>query len=342
MTSVEHLKLLLNGERLNGHFMMPLVKQFCTIQTGQLYGRYSQDHRVLTSCQLEVIRRFPVDIFNVLGYPYREAADCGLKVTFPEDSQPSAEGVLIKGIEDLDRIDWPDPLAGRLMSDRIRAIGAFKEARPDIVAMGTIEGPFAQVNTFMGIQRTMVTFFDNPDLLRKAIAWMEPREIRFALAQIEAGADMMFVGSSLASQVGPRLYREFLVEPHIRVVRAIQQTGVPVRFHICGDINPIMDQVARTGARFIDVDYPVDIADACEVVERVSPGSYVVGNVDPVAVLLRGTAEDVRNACIACERQAEGFDNFILAPGCEISPATPVENYRALIEFGWKFKSVEK
>ena len=90
------------------------------------------------------------------------------------------------------------------------------------------------------------------------------------------------------------------------------------------------------GAKFIDIDFPVDIPKACEVAARICPGSYVVGNLHPSEVLLRGSAEDVRDACLECERQAKGFSNFILAPGCEVPPATPAENYKALIEFGWK------
>ena len=71
--------------------------------------------------------------------------------------------------------------------------------------------------------------------------------------------------------------------------------------------------------------------------QRVSPGSYVVGNFHPVRVLLSGNPEDVRAACRECERQAAGRANFILAPGCEVPPHTPPENYRALIEFGWRY-----
>ena len=61
---------MLAGQRLPGHFTMPLIKQFCAIQTNRKYGQYSQDYRVLTQCQLELNQRHPIDAFNVLGYRY--------------------------------------------------------------------------------------------------------------------------------------------------------------------------------------------------------------------------------------------------------------------------------
>ena len=64
-----------------------------------------------------------------------------------------------------------------------------------------------------------------------------------------------------------------------------------------------------------------------------------MGKFDPVSVLLRGTPDDVRRACRQDEQDAAGFDNFILTPGCEVPPATPPENYDALLEFGWKARA---
>ncbi len=338
MTSVQYLQLLLDGKKMAGHFMMPLVKQFCTVNTGAPYGRYSRDYRVLTQSQSEIMRRYPIDIFNCLGYPFREAGDCGLHVEFPEDAQPKAQGVLVRTREDLAGLDWPDPHQGPLMSDRIHAIVEFKRLRPDIVAMGACEAPFALANTLLGIERTMLLLYEDPDLLLDVMRWIEPHSLRFVTAQIEAGADMIFMGDSLASQVSRRFYAEYILESEIRMTRAVQAMGVPMRLHICGDINGILDQVASTGARLIDVDYPVDLARACRAAAEAGHGSYVVGNIDPVAVLLRGTPDDVRRTCLRCEQQTAGFDNFILAPGCEVPPATPVENYQALLEFGWKAK----
>ena len=340
MTSVDYLRLLMAGrpakERPEGHLTMPLIKQFCTVQTGRHYGLYSQDYRVLTQCQLELHENYPVDAFNVMGYPYREAGDCGLRVEFPEDAQPVAQGPLIREPGDLEKIHWPDPRAGRLMSDRIKAIAAFKQRQPDVIAIGTCESPFALSATFLGLERALEILYDDPDFLHALMDFIAPNTVRFAAAQIEAGAELVFMGDAIASQIGPQLYAEHVLEHEIQVVRAIQDLGVPVRLHICGDLTPLIDYVARTGARMIDIDYAVDLRLACERLARLSPGSYAVGNFNPVTVLLQGTPDEVRRAGRECERQAAGFDNFILSPGCEVPPATPLENYAAMLEFGWK------
>ncbi len=322
MTSVEYLDLLMEGrpadERPPGHLVMSFVKQFCCVQTGRPYGPYSSDFRVLTQCQLELQEKYPVDAFNVMGYPYREAGDCGLPVEFPEDAQPIGRGPLIRDRDGLAERRWPDPRQGRLMSDRINAIATFKERAPDVVAMGACESPFALAATFLGLETTMLCLYDDPGFLHEVMDFIAPNAIRFARAQMEAGSELIFMGDAIASQIGPELYAEHILEHEMAVVSAVQEMGVPVRLHICGDATPLIDHVARTGARMIDIDYAVDLRFACDRLARLSPESYAVGNFNPVTVLLQGTPDDVRAACRDCEQQAAGYQNFILSPGCEV------------------------
>ena len=339
MTSVEYLQLLREGKKLDGHFSMHLIKQYCTVHLGGKYGEYSQDYRVLTDFQNRIMELQPCDAFQAMGYPYREAADCGLKVTFPEDSQPKHYGVLIESPEDLADLHWPAPNDGPLMSDRINAMREFKRLRPDIVAMGSCEGAFAQANTFLGIEPTMMAMYDGAAFLHEVMEFILPHEIAFSLAQIEAGAEVIFIGDALASQVSPDLYAKYIFEPEKKLIAAIQDTGVPVRLHICGDMNHILDKVVQTGALFIDADYQVNLPRACELLAAANPDAYIMGQFDPVTVLLQGTQDDVRRSCRQNEEDAAPFDNFILTPGCEIPPATPMENYDALLEFGWKARA---
>jgi uroporphyrinogen decarboxylase len=64
---------------------------------------------------------------------------------------------------------------------------------------------------------------------------------------------------------------------------------------------------------------------------RKSIGDDVIigGNMDPIAVLAQMPAGAVEAK--ARENFADGGDSFILMPGCTITPDTPMENVRAMV-----------
>jgi uroporphyrinogen-III decarboxylase len=80
----------------------------------------------------------------------------------------------------------------------------------------------------------------------------------------------------------------------------------------------------ESGADIIDLDWMVGwSAAADEVGDEVS----LLGNFDPVSVMMMGTPKDVYNATIKCAVQ--GGDRCFPAAGCEVPSATPHENLRA-------------
>ena len=151
-------------------------------------------------------------------------------------------------------------------------------------------------------------------------------EIAFARAQIEAGADIIGLGDSIASQVSPPMYKEFALPYEQRIFEAIHQAGGVTRLHICGDTSNIVPLMAESGADIIDLDWMADIRRAAEIL-----GEYPVlcGNFDPVQVMLQGAPEDVYQATQYCLQN--GGPRLISGAGCEIPDRTPHENLRAQI-----------
>lgn len=306
---------------------MPLIKQFCTRQLGRNYRDYNCDHRVMVDCQLRMYDRWPIDCFNVLGFPYRESSDCGLPLIWPEDDGPKATGVLINKRTDIKSLNWPCPWDGPLMCDRLKAIQLFKKHCPDVAVLGWIEGCYAQALTFRGIEQVMMDLTLNGDLLRELMDFILPHEIAFARAQVEAGANLIGVGESGASLVSRERYVEFVMPYERELIRAIRNMGIPAKLHICGDIRHLLVDIADTGADVVDIDWMVDLGQA-----RRALGSDVClcGNCDPVAVLLQSTPDQVRESCRRCIQEAG--EPFVLAPGCEVPPDTPAENFTAMCE----------
>jgi uroporphyrinogen-III decarboxylase len=157
--------------------------------------------------------------------------------------------------------------------------------------------------------------------------WTTELETRFALAQVDAGADMIGIGDAAASLVAPDYYATEVDPREKRIVDAIHRAGARVRLHICGDVHGKFRTMADTNADLIDIDFPQTLA---EVRAHVGPDVCLAGNVHPVEILYRGTPDAVRQALQQCRDEAG--ERYILAAGCEIPPGTSDPNLRAMFD----------
>jgi MtaA/CmuA family methyltransferase len=170
----------------------------------------------------------------------------------------------------------------------------------------------------------LMDLMDKPEMYVEAAETIIENAIDFALAQVEAGADMIGVGDAAASLIAPDMFREYVLPFEKKLFDAIHEAGATVKLHICGNITRIIGEMAKTGADIIDVDWMVPMSHAREMV---GPDITLAGNFDPAAVLLQATPEDVAKAASDC--LAAAGERFILQPGCEVPPSTPEENIRA-------------
>ena len=126
------------------------------------------------------------------------------------------------------------------------------------------------------------------------------------------------------------------VFPYTReLVEHFHGLGCSVTYHICGNTTRILEPMVDTGVDVLSIDNIVDLE---ETKERVGRRICVAGNVDPVRVMLEGTPEDVDAGVKRCFEQA--WDNprgYILATGCGIPNAAPVENVYRFMDAARKY-----
>jgi len=90
----------------------------------------------------------------------------------------------------------------------------------------------------------------------------------------------------------------------------------------------MLDLFAETGADIVAINALVDLRLAKATIgDRVC----LIGNIDPVAVMLQGTAAQVEAAAQACVDVAAPGGGYILGTGCEVPPGAPLENLQALV-----------
>lgn len=186
-----------------------------------------------------------------------------------------------------------------------------------------------------GINTLMLDFHDDPDFVRELFEFVIAMELRFAAAQVEAGADLIGVGDAAASLVGPSIYDEFVQPYEKKLVAGLHVLGARVRLHICGRTRRLFAGMGRVGADIVDLDWMAPLAEARQVM---GPDQVLLGNIDPVAVLRNGTPETVSAAIAECHRQAG--PRWIAGAGCEVVRDTPPENVHALAAYARNFSPV--
>lgn len=331
MNGKERVLAMVAGRPVDRLPLMPITMQFAAGLAGVSYRRYVTDHRVLVETQLQVAETFGFDYVSCISDPAREAADCGARVEFFEDQPPALdeEHALLADKAQLVSLKAPDPLGGGRMTDRVRAAALFKQrVRGERIIEGWIEGPCAEGADLRGINTLMLDFHDDPKFIHDLFAFAVEMELEFARAQVEAGVDLMGIGDAAASLVGPRIYQEFVWPHEKRLIDGVHAMGVPVRLHICGNTRFALGGMGRLGCEIVDLDYPSPMAEGRA---QMGADQVLLGNLNPVELLMNGTPERVHEAIARCHREAG--NRFIVGAGCEIPRGSPPENVRALAEY---------
>jgi MtaA/CmuA family methyltransferase len=215
------------------------------------------------------------------------------------------------------------------MSDRVRGVRELrKRAGNDLIVEGWVEGPCAMAADLRGLNTLMLDFFDAPEFVRDLFEFVVAMEIRFARAQVEAGADLIGVGDAAASLIGPRLYEQFVLPYEKKLIAGIHETGARVRLHICGNTRKILAGMGTTGADIVDLDF---LSPMAEGRAAMGPAQMLLGNIDPVRVLRDGAPETVQSALAECRNASQ--PRYIVGAGCEVPRGTPAANMRAMTEF---------
>ncbi len=329
MNSQERTLARLDGTPVDRLPVAPLFMIYAADEIGVKYSDYVRDDRLLVKAQLALAEKFPLDVVSCCSDAWREAADLGTELEFPDHQPPHGRRPLLETPKDLVRLRLPDPSSGGRMTDRIDAVRNFKEqVKDEIPILGWIEGPLAEAVDLYGMDNLMIATMDEEDFVLDLMDFIVEMERRFALAQIEAGATMIGIGDAAASLVSPGFYEEHVAPREKALVDSIHEAGARVRLHICGNVKGKFQAMASTGADMIDIDYPQALSD---VREAVGPDIVLSGNVHPVEGVYKGTPDSVREAFAKCHEEAG--ERYILAAGCEIPPGTPEENVRAMFNY---------
>jgi uroporphyrinogen decarboxylase len=165
-------------------------------------------------------------------------------------------------------------------------------------------------------------------LLDKLVKVLE----EFCHLQVQAGADVIQIFDSWVGSLGLADYNDYAFEASKRLIRAVQQMGVPV-IYFGVETAGLLAQMAATGADVIGLDWrqPLD-----EGWRAVGHGRAVQGNLDPITLFAPAEVLELRVKEIL--RAANGRPGHIFNLGHGIVPGTPVENVQAVVKTVKEFR----
>ncbi|MEA4847690.1 MAG: uroporphyrinogen decarboxylase family protein, partial [Clostridiaceae bacterium] len=103
--------------------------------------------------------------------------------------------------------------------------------------------------------------------------------------------------------------------------------------HICGNTSRILDDINEIDTDIFSVDYKVDLEAAKA---KLKGKTALAGNIDPVRIMMEGSAAEVRHEAQECCRKASKGGGYVLMPGCDIPVSTPLENISAMVEVAYR------
>lgn len=247
------------------------------------------------------------------------------------NTYPHREGILYptikeKVIKSPEDIRIPENLSekGRIpvVSEAIRIL---KKEVGNEVAVGTfLLGPFLLAGQVMDLEGLLKQSFKKPEIVTKTLTLLSDLIISMARIYKEAGADYITIREmgAGADVLNPKMFRS-LVKSHLD--RIMAEVDPPRILHICGNANPIVEDMANTKADAISVEAKTKASKAREILGK---EALIFGNLDTYQILCLGSVEDVEKEVMRCILDGVSA----VWPGCDLWPEIPEKNMRAMVE----------
>lgn len=263
-----------------------------------------------------------------------EADALGIELKFPENDNPAVKTHPIKTKEDLKNLKKNFNGVGGRMNVFIDVVKKMAKGLPTEVAnYAYVIGPFTLVGEMMGVTDASMETVKNPELVKELLDFSVEIISEYSNALFNAGADAVVVLEPTAMLLSPKSYTENSLKPFKTILKNVDNK--PLILHICGNTNHLVEGMCKSDAVGLSLDAPMNFK---ELSEKVPKNIKLIGNVDPVRVLLQGTSEEVEKYTREFINTMDGVENFVLSTGCDLALETPLENIEAFMKVGREWK----
>lgn len=336
MTATQRLAAFVQGQEMDRICIMPVAVSISHRVLGVTHREKRASARLQADAQIACYERWGNDLMIIEYGLHGMGEAMGTKMNDPEDSVPAIIEPLLKDLDDIGKLDFSkalpenDPWIHRTLD----ACNMLTREMADECMTGVlISMPFTAVNSIYPIEKLLRATRKHPDKVHELMRKTTDTLKEIYKAYIDAGIILVECDPIASGTIlHPKQFEEF-VKPYTAEIHEFvhENKGTPV-LHMCGDITKELPIIMETNPAMMSVDNVVDM----EYTKKIAgPKVPILGNVDPVGVLLHGNRDEIfEETRIAIAKSHDSPNGFILASGCDITQNVPIENIDYFMEAG--------
>lgn len=327
---MENVREAVSGGRPDRLPVFALSQEFDAGFSGLTYEEYIRDAETIARCQSEVIRRFDYDWSWLHVDDTLEFEAIGVGISGGGNVVPATARYLPATTDTLRGLKMPDPRSDARMPILLDAIERVREEFGDTICVtGRIAAPWSSMTLTYGIEDGLLLPFTDPQLLRDTLAFFVELQTMWGLAQIEAGAHALWYGDCNASShlISKAFFEAYALAPAREVAKACADAGALIFFHASEEHPDYLTAMKQLGVSAISIGPGLDIVKARQAL---GPEVCILGNLDPIEVLMRGKADRVADETRRIIGQVGG-PAYMFNTGECVPRETPTENMDAMI-----------
>lgn len=295
----------------------------CNAQlVGASVGELLQDHKVFLKAQIAAYERYQPDIMIMIWDLNMDIEAMGNEIRYLDDGMSVVTRAFLENKSKLSSLQIPNPEQDGRMPGYLYACSEIKAVVADAPVSSVIAGPWTIAMGLRGANNLILDTKMDPGFVQQLMETCSQATISFTEALSKLGVGIGYSEAPASCNlISPKIYREFVFPYHKQIVSYFNEMKVGIGIHICGDANPILDDLVATGASNISVDSGTDLEKAAKAARG---KAVLIGNV-PTDCFMAESRDVMRNAIQNCLDLAPVDSGYILAPGCEVPAIAPAE-----------------
>jgi uroporphyrinogen decarboxylase len=337
MNAFERVYAALEGKPVDRPPVFPQIGDHAGIIAGLTYNVMYEDAEKAAQVHLDAQKLYGYDFITMQVEPSWPVAEaCGAGVTYPPNKNPWITDYLIKSEHDLDKLHVPDFMATQSTRVIIEGTRILAE-RADVPVAAFMTGPMTFSLQLMPYTDVIKKIVRDPEFVHRLVSKSVEVIIAYGQALKDAGATVFVICEHDVQMMSPKHVKAFSLD-YLPQILSIYNYNV---MHMCGEIMPHLKFNAEylkqlDNLSTINVGPKVDIAETQKLLE----GKIgVAGNIDHIDLLPLRTPAEVETAVQAAIKASSGDPRFMVAPGCEITSDTPIENIKAFVQAAAGYKN---